>query len=362
MALPVMVDIEDVDCWAKYLRTKPVGATVKEAEGVLGKPATDGRKVSALIAWGIIQREGDKITLTADGRAYAMTNEEGKVKLLRKIIPKYPPYLGTLEWAAHNSIATVTSADVVARWLQYYREEVGSDNETSLNRMAVCFFYLLQGARLGSLTLGRHGMATRFDVDLNAARGLVDIGGEATDLVVAEPESSATDFGISKLPFADEDEDLALPHSSPDESTEIKQVFVGHGRNQRILEQVKELLTYGRFEPIVAEEQETTAVPVPHKVLGAMRRSQAGVINVSADEQLTDGEGNSRYPVNQNVLTEIGAAFVLYDQKVVLLTDRRVELPSNLQGLYRCEYEGNTLDFDATMKLLKALNNFRDSS
>ena len=91
-----------------------------------------------------------------------------------------------------------------------------------------------------------------------------------------------------------------------------------------------------------------------------MRRSQAGVINVSADEQVTDDRGHTRYTINQNVLTEIGAAFVLYDEKVVLLTDRRVELPSNLQGIYRCEYEGDTLDFQATMKLLKALNQFRE--
>ena len=359
MPLPVMIGAEDIDRWTSYLRTKPTGATVKEAEGILGKPTTDGRKVSALIAWGILHREGDKVTLTSEGRNYAMSEDNGKVRVLRGIVPKFPPYLGTVEWVAHNNIATVTSADVVARWIEYYRGDVGSENENSLNRMAVCFFYLLEGAHLGSLTIGRHGMQTRFDFDLQVAKDLVgnrdepeaDVSLEAGSLQEGLDESQSTPSNSG--PF----EDSESPITPLDE---IRQVFVGHGRNAQILEQVKELLTYGRFEPVVAEEEESTAVPVPRKVLNAMRRSQAGVINVSADEQLTDSDGKSRYAINQNVLTEIGAAFVLYDERVVLLTDRRVELPSNLQGIYRCEYEGDSLDFDATMRLLKALNNFRE--
>jgi hypothetical protein len=31
-----------------------------------------------------------------------------------------------------------------------------------------------------------------------------------------------------------------------------------------------------------------------------------------------------------------------------------VSLPSNLQGPYRCEYEGDKLDYDATMKILES--------
>ena len=289
-----------------------------------------------------------------------MGDEEARIKLLTGVVVRHSPYLGTLEWAVHNGVGTMTSADVVARWLDYYRGDVGSDNETSLNRMAVCFFYLLQGAGFGSLTIGRRGMPTRFDFDLSAAKELVygyDVPSEAT--------YNDTDFDevpsfVAKHSDEIEEQESGARLAVGDVISEIENVFIGHGRNQQILDQVKEILTYGRFIPVVAEEEETTAVPVPRKVLGAMRRSQAGVINVSADEQVTDGEGNVRFTINQNVLTEIGAAFVLYDEKVVLLTDRRVELPSNLQGIYRCEYEGDTLDFEATMRLLKALNRFRE--
>ena len=42
-------------------------------------------------------------------------------------------------------------------------------------------------------------------------------------------------------------------------------VFITHGRNKKILEQVKEIVAYGKFEPVVAQEHETTAKPVPEK-------------------------------------------------------------------------------------------------
>ncbi|MEA2337251.1 MAG: hypothetical protein QOE82_1258 [Thermoanaerobaculia bacterium] len=49
----------------------------------------------------------------------------------------------------------------------------------------------------------------------------------------------------------------------------------------------------------------------------------------------------------------------LYDRKFILLVEKGATLPSNLQGLYEVRYEGEKLDYDSTMKLLKALNDFR---
>jgi predicted nucleotide-binding protein len=87
-----------------------------------------------------------------------------------------------------------------------------------------------------------------------------------------------------------------------------------------------------------------------------MRRCQAAVIVVTADEQ---NKLDADYAINTNVLIEVGSAFVLYDQKVVLLWDRRLKVPSNIQGLYRCEFEGNELSFAIGTKLAKALKSFK---
>lgn len=119
-------------------------------------------------------------------------------------------------------------------------------------------------------------------------------------------------------------------------STEPFKVFITHGKNMSIVEQVKDVLDLCDIEYEVAGEEETTAIPVPQKVLGAMRHCAAGIMIVSADDETSASTGF----INNNILIEIGAAFVVYDQRVVLLCDKQLKVPSNLQGLYHCEFEG----------------------
>ena len=78
---------------------------------------------------------------------------------------------------------------------------------------------------------------------------------------------------------------------------------------------------------------------------------------MSADEQ--GRRENGKYSVNENVLIGIGAAFVLYDRKVVLVWDKRLAIPSNLRSLYRCEFEGDEFSWSAGMKLMKAIKDFK---
>lgn len=145
--------------------------------------------------------------------------------------------------------------------------------------------------------------------------------------------------------------------SAPD--AKANRVFITHGKQKAIVAQIKELLTFGNFEPVVSVERESTAIPVPEKVFEDMRACGAGVIHVGAEGKYLDRDGNEHTKINDNVLIEIGAAMALYGKKVILLVEKGVTLPSNLQGLYRCEFEGDKLDYDATMKLLKTFSQFR---
>lgn len=133
-------------------------------------------------------------------------------------------------------------------------------------------------------------------------------------------------------------------------------VFIAHGKNTAILDQVKDVLALYDIDYEVAVEEETAAIPVPAKVMASMRRCQAGVMVVTADEASKTGV---EYSINTNVLIEIGTAFVLYDQRVVLLWDKRLKVPSNLQGLYRLEFEGSELSFAMGTRLAKAIKTLR---
>jgi hypothetical protein len=146
----------------------------------------------------------------------------------------------------------------------------------------------------------------------------------------------------------------------PCEAVTTPKVFISHSKNATILDQIKTILEFGQFDYTVAEEVETTSIPIPEKIFTLMRACNCAIINVSADEKEKNEDGS--YHVNPNVLTEIGAAFLAYNKKVILLADKRVPLPSNLQGLYKCEYEGDELSFNAALKLQKALAKFRETS
>jgi len=66
--------------------------------------------------------------------------------------------------------------------------------------------------------------------------------------------------------------------------------------------------------------------------------------------------------------SRVGIVFSQFDGAVcllqsvlilLLLVERGLTLPSNLQGLNEVRYDGDRLDYEATMKLLKAFNDFR---
>jgi predicted nucleotide-binding protein len=156
------------------------------------------------------------------------------------------------------------------------------------------------------------------------------------------------------------DEPPPTTHTTPVEiPQDNRKVFISHGKDRKIVGQLKELLTFGDFEPVVSVERETASKPVPAKVMDDMRACGAGIIHVGPERKLTDEDGNERQMLNENVLIEIGAAMALYGKRFILLVEKGTTLPSNLQGLYRVEYEGQVLDGDATLKLLKAFNDFK---
>ena len=158
-------------------------------------------------------------------------------------------------------------------------------------------------------------------------------------------------------PVTEEDTDFKYPEVA-DSAIDNNRVFITHGKNHEILDQVKELVEYGKYEPVIAMEHETAAKPVPQKVMNDMRMCKAAVIHVSAESVLFNEDGDEVPQINQNVLIEIGAAMALYGDKFVLLVEEGVDLPSNLQGIYECRYQGNELNMSAVMKLLKAFSEF----
>lgn len=166
-----------------------------------------------------------------------------------------------------------------------------------------------------------------------------------------EPPKVGADLGGDNLP--------APPAPSSDELKTNRKVFITHGKNKKIVHQLKEPLAFGEFEPIVSVERDSVSKPVPTKVLDDMRSCSAAVIHVGIEQRLMDSKGQEQSVLNSNVLIEIGAGMMRYGTNFVLLVEDGTTLPSNLQGLYEVRYAGDELDYPSTMKLLKAFNDFK---
>ena len=358
MSLPCVTRPEDVKAIVKYLSTKPSGATLKDVKAVMGPKIIDFRKIAAFQTFGVINREGSQIRLTSDvGRNLARVSTEEEFSwILLEQVARIPAYRGCLEWAYHQGLSELPASEVGAHWHDNYREELATDSDKEIALRAVCFLQFAAVGGLGNFVTGRRGQESRLIIHSEALESFVTKG-PVPQMMPETEQPYELEVGGRQQTAAPPDEKekarraaVVIPVSTP-------LVFISHSKNKKIVEQIKTMLDLAGLECEIATEEETTAIPVHDKVLSAMRKCTSAIICVTADK--SEKGGDETYDINQNVLIEIGSAFVLYNKKVVLVWDKRIPIPSNLQGLYRCEFTGDELSWSEGMKLMKALNKFK---
>jgi predicted nucleotide-binding protein len=350
ISLPTRTSIEDVVALVKYLATKPMGATVTEAKSIIDSGHLDGRKLSAYKYWGLVEEaDGGRLKLKELGRTAAKAKGAHLAQAMREVIKSIPAYVAIVERAAHKKEHTVTAVEVATHWHEHF-SDAASGNEAILNHQAVCYFQIAAGAGLGTLIVGRKGAPTRFEFAEDAL----------AEFTVEAPAFTLPDIPEEELGGKPVEAPAMIPAALVVKPVANNKVFITHGHNKKVLDQIKDIVAYGGFDPIIAQERESVAKPVPEKVMDDMRQCAAAVIHVSAEGEYMDSKKVMRPKINDNVLIEIGAAMALYRRNFILVVEDGLDLPSNLQGLYECRYTGDELSSSATMKLLKAFKAFRD--
>ena len=303
----------------------------------------------AAIAYGFTEGgyNAPQISLTALGRRIVKPTIEGDDAVARR--------------------EAVLQPRVVREFLQRYdgsklpREDIGLN---VLETMGVprqantrALRAIVEGAQTAGLLKDINGVSY---VDLQntdpAPTGGADAAESKTEIPEPQATSEATDGKAPMTHVGAATSPLGLPASD----LRLKRVFVTHGKNRGLVPQLKELLEFGQFEPVVSVERESVSKPVPDKVMDDMRVCGAAIIHVDADRELMTPEGGREVVLNGNVLIEIGAAMALFGRRFILLVQDGIRLPSNLQGLYEVRYKGEQLDGEATLRLLKAFNEFKN--
>ncbi|MBF4614711.1 TIR domain-containing protein [Curtobacterium sp. VKM Ac-1376] len=330
---------------AKGLEMTPTGGTFRMLTG-------------AATAYGLTDgaAQSDEIALTSLGRrAVAPTAEGDDVAALAEAVLKPRVVREFLQRYDGSRVPSRPIAENVVEELGVPSDSVGRVLDLILvNAEAVGFLQDIAGQQYIDLN-GSPAPSTTTEPLENGAD---------TRRELPERKAGSTDIVAPLMPDPSSTVESVLPPapSSQNDLANNKRVFISHGRNMYIVNQKKEILTFGGFEPVVSVENETLSKPVPDKVMDDMRSCGAAIVHVGSDKKIEDKTGVVHDLLNENVLIEIGGALALYRGNFILLVEKGVTLPSNLQGLYQVRYDGATLDYEATMKLLKAFNHIKAST
>jgi predicted nucleotide-binding protein len=137
------------------------------------------------------------------------------------------------------------------------------------------------------------------------------------------------------------------PPTPPIESQKRRRpnrIFIGHGRNHTPLDQLTKTLTNLGIPYAVAEEEATVGRPISQKVRDTMEQCGAAILIFSADVEYFDKEGNSVWRPSENVSHELGAASIMYDDRIIMFKEEDVTLASNYSGIGYIPFEKDALD------------------
>lgn len=153
------------------------------------------------------------------------------------------------------------------------------------------------------------------------------------------------------------DQEIPSIPRSMEEKQIPKQIFVAHGKNTKPLEQLKEILDQFKVPYKVAIDEANAGRPVSKKVSDLMRECSSAIFIFTKDEETKTLDGNTVYRPSDNVVFELGAASVLYENKIVIFKENGVSFGSDFKDLGYISFDTDQLGAK-TVELMKELIGF----
>ena len=179
--------------------------------------------------------------------------------------------------------------------------------------------------------------------------------------VIIEPveKEEASEENISEENKGDEEdvETTDKPKEPPQDRSKPQNIFVAHGKDKGPLEELKRVLDQFKIPYSIAVEEPNKALPISEKIAGLMQECSAGIFIFTGDEKLVDDKGEEIYRPSENVIYELGAASILYGNKIVIFKEDGVTFPSDFSGIGYISFTKEGLS-SKTAELLKELIEF----
>lgn len=168
-------------------------------------------------------------------------------------------------------------------------------------------------------------------------------------------ESNSMSNEEETLPASDQPPAMPVTPPTPKNPSAI---FLGHGKNRKPLDQLIKLLDELGVPHKEAIAEANAGRPIPVKVADTMKECGAAILIFTSDEEFKDAEGNTVWRPSENVVHELGAASVLYDNKIIVFKEESIDLASNFSGIGYISFENDRLK-DKTMELFRELVKFK---
>lgn len=299
---------------AEILKTTP-------GSSVFGKLVASSR-FYGLTTGGINATE---FALTTVGKDATGENAERRVAALKAAVLNVPPYKAFFE---HFVDKKVPGDPAFAEFLRKYAS-VPSD------RVEECMEHIVADAEtaglLRSMSGGKWVDMTGIPAATSEEQGDQPDDGDDGETGAVERATSTEGEGIP-APVASESE-------TPATSKRPNAIFVGHGRNKKPRDQLVKILTEYGIPHKVAEDEPNRGRPIPTKVKETMEECGAAILIFSADEELFDKNGQSLWRPSENVVHELGAASVMYDNRIVVFREEGVDLATNYESIGYITFE-----------------------
>lgn len=226
--LPLKTTIEDLDKLLSYLRTQIGMVDLTKVRGALDSKTTDNRKLEAAVYVGLIEREGQKIEITAEGRRYASSSDQAeRAAVIASLIVGRPLYHATLEWMHYNGVEPVKTA-IGEYWYKNQDALLEGAKGAALTDAVVFFMRFADAAGLGKfISAGKGRPETYFKGDAEAiARLVLRAPGDATPDAPASP--AAPMRAITAAPMT-----VTPPNASPSQPAQVTAVPIASAKPSR---------------------------------------------------------------------------------------------------------------------------------
>jgi predicted nucleotide-binding protein len=170
--------------------------------------------------------------------------------------------------------------------------------------------------------------------------------GEEQSGDIEERDNLGDEEQPSEKPIPD-NKPTSPPLATHERGTSLK-VFIAHGKNRTPLDQLKKALDQFKVKYAVAVDEANKGRPISRKVAELMRTEcSSGIFIFTADErfvrELDDGSTEEVWRPSENVVYELGAASILYENRIVIFKEKDVTFPTDFSDLGFIEFEKDQL-------------------